>query len=47
TLSEARNELVNLYYKKEEMELQKENSAYEAPSIKRQAEINYEKAVRA
>lgn len=47
TLSQARDELQNLEYAKEQRQLEKEESIYEAPSVKRQAEIEYEKAVRA
>lgn len=47
TLSKARDDLINLRYAMEEMKLKKEQSAYEAPAVKRQAEIDYEKAVRA
>ena len=47
TLSEARNELINLQYNMEEMKLQKEQARFESPAIRRQAEIDYEKAGRA
>ena len=47
TLSEARNELINLQYAMEEAQLRKEQSQYEAPSVRRQAEIDYDKAQRA
>ena len=47
TLSKARNEQINLRYAMEEAELKKEQSAYEAPSVKRQAEIDFDKARRA
>ncbi len=46
-LSQARDNLVNLKYAMEEAELKQELSQFEAPSIKRQSEINYEKAERA
>ncbi len=46
TLSKARDELINLQYAMEEGNLKKEQSTYEAPAIRRQAEIDYEKAVR-
>lgn len=46
TLSQARDELVNLRYAMEEMELKMEQSIYEAPSVQRQAEIDFEKAKR-
>ena len=47
TLSQARDDLINLEYRMEEMKLKKEQSVFEAPSVQRQAEIDYEKAVRA
>ena len=47
TLSKARDEAVNLRYAMEEAELRKEQSVYEAPSVQRQAEIDFEKAERA
>ena len=47
TLSKARDEQVNLQFAMEEARLQWEGAAYEAPSIKRQAEINHDKARRA
>jgi len=46
TLSQARDELVNLSYTEEEKRLAVEQSAYEAPAMKRQAEIEYERAKR-
>lgn len=46
TLSEARDEQVNLRYAMEEAQLRKEQAAYEAPSVRRQAQIDYEKAKR-
>lgn len=46
-LSKARDNLVNLKYAMEEAKLKMEESIYEAPSVQRQAEINYEKAERA
>ncbi len=46
TLSQARDDLVNLQYGMEEMQLKMEQSTYEAPSVRRQAEIDYEKAKR-
>jgi len=46
TLSEARDQIVELRYAMEEAELRKEQSQYEAPSVRRQAEIDYEKAAR-
>jgi len=47
SLSKARDDLINLAYAKEEAELKKEQSTYEAPAIRRQAEIDFEKAIRA
>lgn len=47
TLSKARDEQVNLRYAMEEARLRNEQSIYEAPSVKRQAEIDFEKAERA
>jgi multidrug efflux pump subunit AcrA (membrane-fusion protein) len=47
TLSQARDELVNLSYSREEKRLAVEQSAYEAPAMRRQAEIEYERAQRA
>lgn len=47
TLSEARDQQVDLRYAMEEAKLRKEQSAYEAPSVKRQAQIDFEKAERA
>ena len=46
TLSEARDQIVDLRYAMEEAELRKEQSQFEAPSVQRQAEIDYEKAER-
>lgn len=46
TLSKARDELINLRYAMEEAQLRKEQAAYEPPTVKRQEEINYEKAQR-
>jgi multidrug efflux pump subunit AcrA (membrane-fusion protein) len=43
-LSQARDELVGLTYTQEEKRLAMEQSAYEAPAMKRQAEIEYERA---
>jgi multidrug efflux pump subunit AcrA (membrane-fusion protein) len=45
-LSQARDELVNLSYTREEKRLVMEQSAYEAPAMRRQAEIDYERAQR-
>lgn len=47
TLSQTRDEVVNLKYGLEQRRLEKEESIFEAPSTRRQAEIEYEKAVRA
>ena len=46
TLSQARDELVNLSYTVEEKRLAREQSVYEAPAMKRQAEIEFERATR-
>jgi multidrug efflux pump subunit AcrA (membrane-fusion protein) len=45
-LSQARDELVNLFYAQEEKKIVLEQSAYEAPAMKRQAELDYERAQR-
>lgn len=47
TLSQAREDRINLRYALEEARIQKEQAVYEAPSIQRQAEIDYERAKRA
>ncbi|MGE0352842.1 MAG: efflux RND transporter periplasmic adaptor subunit [Gemmatimonadales bacterium] len=47
TLSTAREEIRNLELSLEEKRIAKEQAVYEAPSVKRQAEIDYEKAQRA
>lgn len=47
TLASARDDLVNLRYGMEQRKLEKEESIYEAPSTRRQAEIEYEKSERA
>ncbi len=47
TMSKSRDDLVNLKYAMEEMRLKMEQSQYEAPSVQRQTEIDYEKAERA
>lgn len=47
SLANARNDLINLEYALEERLLMKEQAKYEAPSVARQAEIDYDKAVRA
>jgi multidrug efflux pump subunit AcrA (membrane-fusion protein) len=46
TLSQARDELVNLSYTLEEKRLASEQSVYEAPAMRRQAEIDLERAQR-
>jgi multidrug efflux pump subunit AcrA (membrane-fusion protein) len=46
SLSQARDNLENLKFAMEEAEIVKEQSTYEAPSIIRKAEIDYDKAVR-
>jgi RND family efflux transporter MFP subunit len=46
TLSQARDELVGLSYSQEEKRLAMEQSVYEAPAMRRQAEIEYERAQR-
>jgi RND family efflux transporter MFP subunit len=46
-LSQARDELVNLSYGQEEKRLVMEQSVYEAPAMRRQAEIDFERAKRA
>jgi RND family efflux transporter MFP subunit len=45
-LSQARDELVNLFYAQEEKKIVMDQSAYEAPAMKRQAEIDYKRAQR-
>jgi RND family efflux transporter MFP subunit len=46
-LSKAREEMKTMELQLEEKKIAKEQSVYEAPSIRRQAEIDYEKAERA
>ena len=46
TLSQARDDLVNLGFAMEEKRIAKEQSVYEAPAMQRQAEIDYERAQR-
>ena len=46
TLSQARDELINLGYALEEKHIALEQSAYEAPAMRRQAQIDYDRAVR-
>jgi Cu/Ag efflux protein CusF len=45
-MRDARDELLNLKYAVEEKKLVKDQSIYEPPAVLRQAEIDYEKAVR-
>ncbi len=47
TLAQTRDEMINLKYAKEQRQLEKDESVYESPSTKRQAEIEFDKAVRA
>lgn len=47
TLSQARDNLVNLKYGMEQRKLEMEESIYEAPSARRQVEIEFEKSKRA
>lgn len=44
TLSGAREEMVNLQYAQDERKLIREQSLYEAPAVKRQVDLDYEKA---
>ncbi len=46
TMRDARDELLNLKYAVEEKKLVKDQSIYEPPAVLRQAEIDYEKALR-
>jgi multidrug efflux pump subunit AcrA (membrane-fusion protein) len=46
TLAQARDELVNLRYAREEKHILFEQSMYEAPAMRRQAEIDYERSQR-
>jgi hypothetical protein len=46
TLSQARDELVNLEYTLEEKKILLDQSTYEAPAIQRQAQIDYDRAER-
>jgi len=46
TLSQARDELVNLDYTLEEKRIILEQSTYEAPAVKRQAQIDYDRTER-
>lgn len=45
-LTQARDNLVDLQYTMEESKIKMEQSVYEPPSVKRQAQIDYEKAER-
>ncbi|MGQ0813900.1 MAG: efflux RND transporter periplasmic adaptor subunit [Gemmatimonadota bacterium] len=47
TLAQAREDIRNLEYALEEKQIIKDQSTYEAPSVKRQAEIDLDKAKRA
>ncbi|HJW31649.1 MAG TPA: efflux RND transporter periplasmic adaptor subunit, partial [Saprospiraceae bacterium] len=44
TLSAAREEMVNFQYGQDERKLIKEQSLYEAPAVRRQVDLDYEKA---
>lgn len=46
TLSQARDNIINLEYTVEERKIAVEQSQYESPAVKRQAQIDYEKAQR-
>lgn len=46
TLSQARDNLINLEYAVEERKLGVEQAQYESPAVRRQAQIDYEKAKR-
>ena len=46
TLSQARDEMVNLRFALEEKRIAKEQSVYEAPAMQRQAEIDFERSKR-
>lgn len=46
TLSQARNEIINLRYAMEEAQLKVKQSKYESPAVQRQRQINYEQAKR-
>lgn len=47
TLSQARDELINLKYNREEKQIVLEQSTYEAPAVKRQAQIDFDRSDRA
>ena len=44
TLSAAREEMVNLQYGQDERKLVKEQSLYEAPAVRRQVDLDYDRA---
>ncbi len=46
TLSQVRDEIVDLRFAMEEAKLNKKQSQFESPSVQRQAEIDYQKATR-
>ncbi|GAB5519548.1 MAG: hypothetical protein RhofKO_17990 [Rhodothermales bacterium] len=46
TMTQNRDELVDLRYAMEEAEIRKDQSIYESPSVQRQAQIDYEKSKR-
>lgn len=46
TLSQARNDIINLRYGMEEAQLKREQSKYESPAVQRQIEIDFEQAKR-
>jgi hypothetical protein len=46
TLSQSRDEMVNLTFVLEEKKIVLEQSTYEAPAVRRQAQIDYDRAVR-
>ncbi len=46
TLSQARNEIINLGYAMEEAKLKVKQSKYESPAVQRQRQIDYEQAKR-
>jgi multidrug efflux pump subunit AcrA (membrane-fusion protein) len=45
-LAQARDELVNLQFAREEKQIAYDQSTYEAPAVRRQAQIDYDRAVR-
>jgi hypothetical protein len=46
TLTQARDEMVNMFYSLEEKKIVLEQSSFEAPAVKRQAQIDYDRTVR-